>query len=184
MVLGDSSPAGCAQSMIEVGPHSWPLAGHDAVHTGVAQAAIGCHLVASQHTVEFGTQALNAAPTGGVVPVGAKFHGDAIELFKSMTQQHALALGVERGALQAFAVPGGADFQAPVGAIDVHVGGHARHAVIGQVDDGKGQHAAAGQQVEPPLHLAGHGGWGGDGGIPKPPQLAVLHRFTECGRMV
>ena len=84
MVEMGSWRAVCAQCMVKVGPHRWPLAGHDAVHTGVAQAAIGCNLVASQHTVEFGTLALNGTPTGGVVPVGAKFHGDAIELFKGM----------------------------------------------------------------------------------------------------
>jgi hypothetical protein len=135
----------------------------------IAQAAVGGDLVASQHTVELGAQALNPTPTGCVVPVGAKFHRNAIEFFKGMAKQHALALGVEGGALQTLAVPSGANFQAAIGWVDVHVGGHARHAFIGQVDDGKGQHAAAGLQVESPLHLAGHGGWGGDGGVPKPP---------------
>jgi len=160
-----------------------PFAGNDAVDTGVAQCAsrqrVGVDLVVAQHTVEFGAQPLDGAAAWLVEKMRAEFDGDAVEPLKGMAQQQALGLGVEGRALHTLAVPGRADFDAAVGGVDVHVGGHADRPARGRIDHGKWAHAALGLQLQAPLDLGLHGFGTGNGGEPEVPEFAVAHGFAQ-----
>ena len=164
--------------------HILPFAMDDAVNTGIPQCflrqGMSVDLMLSQHAIQLGPQALNGTAAVLVEHMGAKFDCIAIEILKGMTQQHALALGVEGGTLQTLAVPGGAYFQAAVGAVDVHVSGHARDLLALGIDDRKGEHVALGLKPESPLNFSGHLVGVRHQGVPKPPKFAVFHRCLQA----
>ena len=78
----------------------------------------------------------------------AKFNRNTALLLEGVGQQEAFGFGVERAALHAAAVPGGADLDTAVGGVDIHVGGHAHRTATGGVDDGKRGHAALALQAQ------------------------------------
>ena len=69
----------------------------------------------------------------------AELYRNAIELLEGVAEQQQFALGIERAALHAFGVPGRADFDPPVGGVDIHVGRHARDLAVG-IEHGERQH--------------------------------------------
>ena len=161
--------------------HRRPFWRDHAVDAGVAQGVlglgVGVDLVASKHTVQLGTQALYGAAALLVKEMRAELHRDAVQLLKSVGQQQALGLGVERGALHAAAVPGRADFDTAVGRVDVHVGGHAHRFAFAQ--NCEGQHAALFMKFQTPQNFVIHLFWRGNEGIPMPPKFAIFHRLNQ-----
>src|SRR5882762_10586839 len=139
----------------EVCPHGGPFAGDDAVDTGIAEGPVGSELVTAQDTVEFGAQALDAAAALVIQEVGTKLHGDAPQVFEGVGQQEKLALRIDSGALGAFTIPGGADLDAAVGDVDVHVRGHAEGTAV-RVEHRERQHRTLSLQVEAALDLGVH----------------------------
>ena len=164
--------------------HILPFAMDDAVNTGVPQCflrqGMSVDLMLSQHAIQLGPQALNGAAALVVEHMCAKFHCNAFEFFKRMAQQQTLGFGVQGGALHTVAVPRRANFQAAVGAVDVHVSGHARDLLALGVDDRKGQHEALRLKPESPLNFSGHLVWVRHQGVPKPPKFAVFHRCLQA----
>src|SRR3990167_1916503 len=169
------SGSGACQLVIQMGLHGRPFTGQDAVNAGVAQRAlrvwVAVDLVRTQHAVELGAQALDAAPALVVEEVGAELHRDAVQRLERVGQQQALALGVERAALHGGAVPGGADLDPAVGGIDVHEGGHADRLAAG-VQHRERQHAAGFLQAQAAFDFGGHALGCGDAGVPELPELA------------
>src|SRR5215468_7256998 len=150
-----------------------PFAGDDAVDAGIPQCAVLSALVAAQDAVEFGSQALDAAPARVIEEVRAEFDGDAIKLLESVREQEELALRVDFGALSALAIPSRADFDALVDGVDIEKGRHADGRSGNQVDDGEGQHLALCRQPEAPVDLRAHLFGRRNCRVPEPPQLAV-----------
>ena len=140
---------------------------------------MGVDLVAAQHTVEFGPQALDGAAALVVEKMRAELHRDAVEVLKGVGQQQALGFGVKRCALHALAVPGGADFDAAVGRVDVHVSGHAHRLARAGEDDSKRAHAALGLQVQAACDFTRHGFGPWDGGVPVVPKFTILNRQDQ-----
>ena len=100
------------------------------------------------------------------------------ELLEGVRQQQQFALRIERAALHALGVPGGADLDAAVGGIDVHIGRHARDLALG-IEHRERQHRAGREQAEPAVDFLFHVFGGRDGGVPELPQLAVAHGFRQ-----
>src|SRR3984957_5335050 len=96
----------------EMGLHRRPLAVENAVYAGVAQRAIARDLVLPQYPVQSCAQAFDGGAALLIEKVSAKFHGDAVELLERVAQEQQLALGVERAALHALAIPCRADLDA------------------------------------------------------------------------
>src|SRR3981189_2996738 len=94
--------------------HRRPFAGDDAVDHGIAQRAVRRNLMAAQDAILFRTKPLDAAPALVIEKMRAELDRDAIELFERVGEQQQFTLGVERAALHAPGVPGGADLDAPV----------------------------------------------------------------------
>jgi len=130
------------QAMSEVGLDRGPFAVEHAVDAGVAQRAVGLHQVLAQYPVQFGAQPLDGSTALAIEEMGTEFHCDAVELLEGVSQKQQLALGVQGAALHALSIPGGADLDAPIERVDVHVGGHADCGVRGLFDHGKGYHRA------------------------------------------
>src|ERR1051326_2922045 len=105
--------------------HRGPLGSDDAIDTAIADVSVWQDLVVAQNSVKLCAQALNGAPAAMVEEMCAQLHADAIQGLKGVCEQKQLALCVERRALHALAVPGAADFHAPVRFINVPVTGHA-----------------------------------------------------------
>ena len=90
--------------MNEMGLNRGPLAIENAVHTGVAQGAVGSDLVLAQYPVQSRAQSFNGSTALHIEIVGSKFHGNATQPFKRMSQQQQLALGVQGAALHALII--------------------------------------------------------------------------------
>src|SRR5207237_8450305 len=83
------------------------------------------HLMVAQHAVLLGAEPLDRGARGMIEPVGAKLDRDALQLLERMREEHELALGVDRAALDALGIPGMPDFQTAIGSVDVVVPGAA-----------------------------------------------------------
>src|SRR5277367_2844250 len=90
-----------------------PLAIEDAVDAGVAQRAVGRELVLPQDPVQFRAQSFDGGTALLIEEMRAEFDRDAIQYIERMGQEQQLALGIQRTALHALSIPGGADFHAP-----------------------------------------------------------------------
>ena len=100
------------------------------------------------------------------------------ELLEGVRQQQQFALRIERAALHTLGVPGGADLNAAVGGINVHIGRHARDLAVGVIDR-EWQHRAGSEQAEAAVDFLFHVFGGRDEGVPELPQLAVAHGFHQ-----
>ena len=100
------------------------------------------------------------------------------ELLEGVRQQQQFALRIERAALHAPGVPGGADLDAAVGGIDVHIGSHAGDLAVGVVHRER-QHRAGREQAEAAVDFLFHVFGGRDEGVPELPQLAVADGFDQ-----
>jgi hypothetical protein len=169
---------------LQVGADGGPFGGGDAVDTGVAEGAVGGEDVGAEDAVEFGAEAFDGAAALLIHEVGAELDGDAGEGVEGVGEEEELGLGVEGGALDAAGVPGGADLEAAVEGVDVHVGGHADGLAGGAVEDGEGEHGAGGVEGEAAGDLLLHGVGGGDAGVPELPEVAVAGGVGEAGEVV
>src|SRR5262249_77039 len=89
----------------EIGLHCGPLAPDDAVDIGVAQRAVRGDLMVAQDAIEFRSQAFDRSSALMIEGVSPEFDGDAVERLECVREQHQLALGIQRRALDAPAVP-------------------------------------------------------------------------------
>jgi hypothetical protein len=112
-----------------------------------------------------------------VEKMGSKFNGNAVELLKSMCQQKTFAFSVKAGSLHIGSVPCGAYFQAFVGRVNVHVGGHAHRLTMGH--DSEWQHAALLLQFQAPGYFFAHFVGSGNEGVPMAPELTIIDRFCQ-----
>lgn len=166
------------QLIVQVLFHRRPFARDDAVHARIAQRAIGKASMVTQNAVELGPETLDCAPALMIEEVSAKLDGDALEMFECMLQEHQLALGIERSALHGLAIPRGADLDASVRRIDIHVGRHPDGFAI-RIEHCEGQHRSAALQGEPPFNLGANVLRSRHHRVPKVPQLAVTYGFDE-----
>ncbi len=95
------------------------------------------------------------------------------QVSNACVKQQQLGFGIDRGALRALGVPGRADFEAVVGGVDVHVGGHAAQRAGVAAADRERQHAALLLQAEAALDLGLHLFRRRHRGVPELPQFAV-----------
>jgi hypothetical protein len=102
-----------------------PFAIENAIYTGIAQGAIADDLMLPEYPVQFRPQSLDGGTTLTIEEVGSEFHRNAFQPFECMAEHQQLALGIESGALDPLSIPGGADFHAPIGRIDIR---ECRHA--------------------------------------------------------
>ena len=110
--------------------HRGPFPGNDAVDAGIAQRSVGCDLMVAEDAVELRAQAFDAAAALVIEEMRAELHRDALQFFKSVSQQEKLTLRIVSGALGAFPVPGRADLDTAVRGVHVHVGRHAHGATV------------------------------------------------------
>src|SRR6266700_3733260 len=106
------------QQMHQVPLHRRPLALDDAEHDRVAVAAVGRDLMIAQHPVLLGAQSRNRFARGVIEPMGAELDRDAVQRLESVGEQQYLALGVDRGALDALRIPRVADLESAVRRVD------------------------------------------------------------------
>src|SRR5690606_36278209 len=95
-------------------------------------------MIAQEH-VELGAEPFDGAPALVIEEVRAKLHCDATELFEGVLEQQQLTFGIERGTLNALAIPSGADLSAAMRELDVHVRRHSDRLPVG-IEDRKRQH--------------------------------------------
>src|SRR6185437_2301451 len=137
--------------------------------------------VAAQDAVELGAEPLDAAPALRIEKMRAELDGDAVQFLERVAEQHQLRFGVERAALNAFAIPGAADFDATMRRLDVEIVGHAdRFAVL---EHAKRQPRPDLLQAEAAVDLARYFIGRRDVRVPELPQLAVFHRLDQAGRV-
>ena len=124
----------------EMGFYRGPFGGDDAIDARVAQRGIGHDLMTAQDAIEFGAEALDATTALMIEKMRTKFHGDAIKSLKSMREQQEFAIGIERGALHALAIPGGTNFDTSVGGVDIHVASHTDRATGDGIENRERKH--------------------------------------------
>src|SRR5262245_43325665 len=100
------------EAELQVTLHVRPFGGKDAVHDGVANAAVAPRRVMPDHAVLLRAQGLDGTLRAEVEVVGAQADDLAADLFEAMLQQHQLARRVDVAALPALRVPGVADLDA------------------------------------------------------------------------
>ena len=100
-----------------------------------------------------------------------------------MGEEKQFGFGVEGGALDAGGVPGGADLDAAMDEVDVHVGGHTDD-VAGGVENGEREHGAGSMEGEAAKDVVAHGVWRGNCGVPKLVEVAVADGGDEAGKVI
>jgi hypothetical protein len=118
-------------------------------------------LVVPQYSVQLGSKPLNRPPARVIEKVSAKLHADAIQRFKSMCEQKQLALCVERGALDAFAIPCAADLHTPVRLFNIPIACHPNNFSRAGISHCKGKHSTFRLAFQPPFDFSFHVGRSG-----------------------
>ncbi|MCU1257085.1 MAG: hypothetical protein JWM83_3384, partial [Candidatus Angelobacter sp.] len=101
-----------------------------------------------------------------------------------MRKQEQLALGVERRALHAPAVPGAADFHAAMSLVDIPVTGHTQNFGGIGISYRKGKHPAFRLALKPAANLGFHLRGIGNYGVPELPQFAIPDGFYQVVMMI
>src|SRR6266576_353686 len=108
-----------------------------------------------------------------IEPVGAKLDCDALQLLERMREEHELALGIDRAALDAFGIPGMPDFQTAIARVDVEVPRAADDLARGFLAYDKRHRIQTLAHVQRDGDVLAHFVRRRDCRVPQPPQLAV-----------
>ena len=114
-----------------------PLAVEDAEVDGVADAAGPGDEVFAESAFFFRAETKDGVAGFFVEGVGLQFDADTVPEFEGVTQHQKFCFGVDRGALPRGSNPGRTDFQAAVGAVDVHETRAANDAIGIVLDSGE-----------------------------------------------
>ncbi len=123
--------------------HGRPFSRDNTVNTGIPEGAIRRELMAAEDAVELCAQTLNRTPALMIKEVRSELDRDAIQRLERMIEQQQFGLRVEAGPLDALAIPGATDFQAPIDRINVQIVGHADGFSSRVIDGREGQFAPA-----------------------------------------
>ena len=138
----------------------------------------------AENAVEFGAKALDSTAALVVHEVSAELDGDAVEILEGVAEEEQLGLGIEAGTLDALRIPGRADLDAAVGGVDIHISGHADGLTAVRIDDGEGQHIARLLKLEAAMDLGLDIFRPRGGGVPKLPDIAVLHGRDQAVEVI
>ena len=178
--LGQALPSARFHELpVKVGANSGPLWGGNGVDASIAESAVFCELVGAEDAVELGAEALNSVTAGVIEEVRAELDSNAAQGVEGMREQQMFGLGVEGCTLHTRSVPGGADLYAAVGAIDLHIRGHADGLPCGGIENRERQHGTGAVQGETALDLGRHGLRRRNVGVPELMEVAVLYGERE-----